>query len=77
MQRTVLSWKYLPTRLPVWNTVILFLALDYWEANDTIRAVAITLLVIVWVVCLVGIFTERKVNATELMIADKFDGGKK
>lgn len=66
--------KNLPTRLPIYNTLIIVIALDYWSAPDWLWGVLGTLVLIAWVSVLISffkddyvdIFHEHSVNGVEV-----------
>lgn len=66
MQRLVVANKYLPTKLPLVGTVLWLHLLDYYNCPGWAWGVSITLLVIVWIVCIITMATQKQVKPTEV-----------
>jgi len=47
--KKVISRKNIPVTLPIFKTVIILLALDYWKAPEWLYGVVLALLVILWI----------------------------
>lgn len=60
MKRTVISYKALPGRLPLWPTITLLLALDVWHAPDVVRGAAWLCIALIWALSIWIIVTETK-----------------
>lgn len=61
----VVKHSNLPTKLPVYPTVVMLLALDHWHASDVTRGVFYTIFVILWITAIVLLIKEKQVNIFE------------
>ncbi|MBN9356216.1 MAG: hypothetical protein J0I15_07200 [Herbaspirillum huttiense] len=61
-KRKVISRKNLPTRMPIALTIALGLLLDRCAAPGWVWGVAGTLMAVVWVAVIFGMFTEDDVE---------------
>ena len=64
-KREVISRKNLPTRLPLWFTVVALFILKEQDAAGWIWGMAITLLVLLWICAILSVFTEINVDVFE------------
>lgn len=55
----------LPSRLPIVTTVVLFIALDHWNASDLVRGIFYTLFAVVWILSIIGIYVGEEVDLFE------------
>lgn len=60
MRLVVMRRKYLPANLPLNTTVLWFIALDHWNASQTVRGAFYVLLGIAWVASLICVFTQEQ-----------------
>lgn len=67
MQRLVVAHKYLPSRFPVIGTALWLHLLDYYNCPGWAWGVSITLLVIIWIVVLIAIVTQKQVKPSEVL----------
>ena len=58
----VIAAKNFPTRLPFATTALLVMAMDYYKAPSWLYGVAGTIVVIVWVIGIVGLIKEQRVD---------------
>lgn len=68
-KREVIAYKNLPTRLPISRTILITLALSYWNAPGWLWGVVMTFLGLIWINSLILLFTQEYVDifeATEL-----------
>ncbi len=57
--------KNIPTKLPGLTTLVVCLALDYWDAVGWVWGVAVTLLAIMWIAAIVDICQSTEVDIFE------------
>ena len=57
--RVVISWDNLPTRLPIWRTVIVFMLLRYEHASDLVCGIVYTLLALWWAASICAVLVEK------------------
>lgn len=62
MKRKVISPKSLPTKLPVWQTLVAFLALEYWDAREWIYGACGLFFFIIWLTAIINIIREQRVD---------------
>lgn len=62
MKRKVIKLSNYPTRLPVYNTIITAMALDYWNAPQWLWGALGILFLIIWIVSFYLIFKEEQVD---------------
>lgn len=60
--KKVLANNNLPTSLPIWSTITCWLALEHWNAPQWLYGALGLFFLIAWVVCIVGVVTEEKVD---------------
>lgn len=60
--KKVLKANNLPSRLPIWTTLVTWLALDYWKAPQWLYGAAGFLFFILWLNAIDGIATEEKID---------------
>ena len=51
-KKRVIAPSSLPTKIPLWPTIVLYLLLEQQSATDLVKGVVYTLLVIWWVVAI-------------------------
>jgi len=54
--------KNIPVKLPIWNTVIMFMGLDLWNATDLIRGICYTICVVIWLISIFIIVNQENVD---------------
>jgi hypothetical protein len=59
MNRTVIPWDALPTRLPTTQTAVAFLLLDRFAAPGWVWGVVGTVIVLWWVSCIISVSTNK------------------
>ncbi len=62
MKHKVISWKNLPTRLPVWPSIIIWLLMDRVHPPEWLVGVGYTIMVLIWIMAIVSMVTETKVD---------------
>lgn len=58
MSKKVISRKQLPVKLPLGATIAIVALLKAYNASEVVWAVAITLLVIIWISSIVSLFQD-------------------
>jgi hypothetical protein len=58
--------KYLPSRLPIWQTPIVFLLCDRFDAPGWVWGIAGTLLVITWIGAVIALCRCEWVKPSEI-----------
>ena len=51
-KKRVIAPSSLPTKIPLWPTIVLYLLLEHQQASDVVQGVVYTLLAIWWVVAI-------------------------
>ena len=64
-ERKVIKRTNLPSRLPIWNTLILYMFLDLYGFSATVQAVVWTVWVMIWIIVLVNFWNEKDVDIFE------------
>lgn len=62
MSTKVISAKNLPARLPINGTAVFYLMMDNLNASPVAWGVGITLVVILWIICITAIFMQEHVD---------------
>ena len=60
-----ISWKCLPTPIPVNSSVLCWLALDHWKAPGWLYGACGVLLGVIWVAWIYGLFAYETVDIFE------------
>lgn len=60
--KKVLRANNLPSRLPVWSTIVCWLAFDHWNAPQWMYGAAALLYVLMWINAIYGLATEEKID---------------
>lgn len=63
--KKVIKFDNLPTRLPVSLTILVWLAMDYWNCPMWAKGGLWTLLAIIWIGSVINIYREKHVNIFE------------
>jgi hypothetical protein len=58
----VISYKNIPSRLPLSSTVLYWLVLDYYKASPIFWGVFFTVATVLWLAAIVGLFTEERTD---------------
>lgn len=58
-KKRVIAPSSLPTKIPLWPTIVLYLLLEQQSATDLVKGVVYTLLVIWWVVAIYNLNREE------------------
>jgi hypothetical protein len=58
----VIKRSNIPTRLPVWQSLITILSLDYWKAPDWIYVIFAIFFIILWTSSIIMIIKEKQVD---------------
>jgi len=58
----VISWKNMPTRLPIWTSATAYLLLEHFNASQVIWGVVGTIFGLGWIVAVIQLFREEKVE---------------
>lgn len=58
----VIKYKNLPTRLPLFQTLTTFLAMDYWCAPSWMFGAVSFAVVVVWIACIHSIVSNETVD---------------
>jgi len=61
----VLKRSNLPTRLPLWQSVVCLLALEHWNAPEWLYGVAGFLFLLLWIASIVTLIKEEQVDLLE------------
>lgn len=70
MPRKVISFKYLPARLPIWPTVIMLLVLDRFGWPPAAAGAIGLWFALMWLACLYCVATEERVAPGEIRDRD-------
>ena len=62
MKRKVISRGNLPHKLPVFNTLVIILAMDYWNAPQWLCGVIGVIVALLWIACGFCLATEEGVD---------------
>lgn len=65
-RRMVLSHRQLPSRLPIWSTLVAWLVLDRLQAPQWVWGAATVLFVAIWVGSINSICNETQATLSEL-----------
>lgn len=57
----VISRRNLPTKLPLTQSIVIAIAIDYYKAPEWFCGVVITLYVIIWIACIIDFFREKDI----------------
>lgn len=60
--RKVLAYNNMPTRLPLWQTITCWLALDHWNAPQWLYGAMVTFFIFAWAYCFISFFTEKRLD---------------
>lgn len=71
----VISWKNMPARLPIWTTATAFLLLDRFKANGVVWGIAGTIFFFAWIVSIIQMFRENRVDMTDFLKGKKPSNG--
>lgn len=74
--RFVVSPIALPAKLPLWNTVTAWLALDHFNSSDLARGIVWTVVAFIWIATIICIVREEKVDPFELKSGEAPMSGK-
>jgi hypothetical protein len=61
----VIAWKNLPTRLPIWGSLVVWLTLDRLHAPGWVYGAAGAVVGIIWIICIVLLIHEKQVDIFE------------
>jgi len=64
-ERKVIKRTNLPSRLSIWNTLILYMFLDLYGFSATVQAVVWTVWVMIWIIVLVNFWNEKDIDIFE------------
>jgi hypothetical protein len=64
----VITWKNLPTGLPVIRTCVVFLMMEHFHASRLAWGIAGTVLVFDWILALTVIYHSRHHDISDLLI---------
>lgn len=62
MKKIVISRSNLPVRLPIIQTIVVILALDYWSASGWIWGAVSVFLVLWWLICIACLIQEKQTD---------------
>lgn len=62
MTKKVISYQYLPTRLPILPTAVVWLCLDRLQVRPLWQGVVYTILGLLWIAAIVNLFQETQVD---------------
>ncbi len=62
MNKQVIAWKVLPSRLPIWPTIVVVLAMDHWKAPLWLWGSVVTVLAVIWLAATYGLRHEEDVD---------------
>ncbi|MFZ1494887.1 MAG: hypothetical protein WAU60_15960 [Candidatus Competibacter denitrificans] len=60
--RIVIDYKYLPARLPLWQTLIAILALDHWHAPGWMWGSVLAVVALFWIVGVIDVAKQKRFN---------------
>lgn len=60
--RTVIDYKYLPARLPLWPNLIAILALDHWNAPGWMWGSVLAVFALFWLFGVIDLKTQKRCN---------------
>jgi len=66
-EHKVLAFKYLPSRIPIGGTAILYLLLDRPHIPGWAKGACWAIMALIWIACIVGIWNEKHVSPEELL----------
>lgn len=58
----VISMKQLPFKLPIFQTIVIVMALDFYKASELIKGGVFVLLVILWVTAIIMVIKQKQVE---------------
>lgn len=61
----VIAFKNLPFRLPIGGTLVIVMALDYYNFPEIAKGIVYGLLALTWIAAIVGVVTQKQVNILE------------
>lgn len=59
MKRKVIAFKYLPSRLPITFSILVWLLLDRFKPTDLWTGATYCFLVVLWIICIFGVFSQE------------------
>lgn len=71
-RRKVLSGKQLGVRPPIYQTITMWLLLDRLNANQLAWGIIGTVFVFLWIVVIIGLFTQDAVEIDELKVSNEY-----
>ena len=57
----VISYKYLPTRLPITFTMCVYLLMDKFQPSQLWQGVFYSIMVIIWLIAIIAISSQKTV----------------
>lgn len=63
--KKVFKMKNMPSRPPVFSSVLCYLSLEYWKAPEYLYGVFGVLFALIWITYIVAFFTEEEVDLFE------------
>lgn len=62
MKFKVIAGNNLPMRLPLWPSCIIYLLLDRFQPPSWVWGATITLMALVWIICIYAIWNQESVD---------------
>jgi len=59
-KKRVIAYSSLPTRLPMWPTIVLYLLLEHLQASGLVQGIVYTLLALWWIGALASMHGEDR-----------------
>lgn len=59
MKQQVIPWKELPTKCPLFGTIVLWLLLDRLDAAQWVWGAVGVVVLVVWIVWIIGLFRDE------------------
>jgi hypothetical protein len=65
--KKVIKSNYIPTRLPLWQTLTIIISLDYWNAPQWVCGAVGLFLVFLWSLCIWELCIQKDTSISELL----------
>jgi len=72
-ERKVISAKYLPTKLPIYQTAVLYLILAHFDCSEWVWGACGVLFAIHWLAAIVLMITEKQIEIFPYTLHDDKD----
>jgi hypothetical protein len=71
--KKVISYKNLPAKIPLTQSAVCLLALDYYNASEWVWGAAATFFSIIWIVRIVRVCTQVEADVLKDLYPEKHD----